>query len=187
MTSLAYLIPVLLPVFCASAPVDWIEMTHPFDNETIYWPTANSFKHVLVFANITAGGYYYSNYDISASEHGGTHLDAPRHFAAGKWTTDQIPLDTLIGPAVVVDISAKAEKDPDAQLLPSDLEDWEQKHGKIPDDVILMVYTGWAKRWPDKKQYLGTDTKNTSLLHFPGEICYVDGTDLLIMRLTLKN
>ena len=60
-------------------------------------------------------------------------------------------------------------KNPDYQLMPSDLEAWEEKHGKIPDDVILLVFYDWGKHWPDKKKYLGTDTKNTSLLHFPGK------------------
>ena len=66
--------------------------------------------HTKVIANFTPDGYYLEIYDISASEHGGTHLDAPAHFARGKLTTDQIPLDRLIGPVVRVDISAKAAK-----------------------------------------------------------------------------
>jgi len=53
--------------------------------------------------------------------------------------------------------------------MPSDLEAWEKKHGKIPDDVILLVFYDWGKHWPDKKNYLGTDTSDTSLLHFPGK------------------
>ena len=89
---------------------EWIELSYPFNSETIYWPTVVSFHHSLVFENYTADGYYYASYDISASEHGGTHIDAPRHFAAGKWTTDQIPLDHLIGPAIKIDLSTKADK-----------------------------------------------------------------------------
>lgn len=159
-----------LPLFTNAMPVtsEWIELSYPFNNETIYWPTVLSFKHSLVFANYTKDGYYYSSYDISASEHGGTHLDSPRHFAEGSWTTDQIPLDRLIGQAIKIDVSSKAAEDPDYQLMPSDLEAWEQKHGKIPDDAIMLVFNGWGKYWPDKKTFLGTDTKNTSLLHFPG-------------------
>ncbi|XP_078348297.1 isatin hydrolase-like [Oculina patagonica] len=107
-------------------------------------------------------------YAISAPEHGGTHLDAPRHVSAGKWTTDQIPLDRLIGPAIKIDISSKAAKNPDYQMTMSDFQAWEEKNGKIPDDVILLVFTGWGRHWPNRKSYLGTDTKNTSLLHFPG-------------------
>ncbi|KAL9955820.1 hypothetical protein ACROYT_G037205 [Oculina patagonica] len=146
----------------------WIELSYPFNNETIYWPTEENFKHILEFENYTADGYYFSLYGISTSEHGGTHLDAPRHFAAGKWTTDQIPLDRLIGPAIKIDISSKAAKNPDYQVTMSDFQAWEDKNGKILDDVILLIFTGWGKHWPDRKTYLGTDTKNTSLLHFPG-------------------
>lgn len=147
---------------------EWIELSYQFNNETIYWPTALAFSHIKVHENFTADGYYYSSYDIRASEHGGTHLDAPRHFSAGKWTTDQIPLDRLIGPAIKIDVSSKAAQNRDYQLMPSDLQAWEEKNGKIPDDVILFVFFDWGKNWPDKKKYLGSDTKNTSLLHFPG-------------------
>jgi len=88
----------------------WIDLTYPFNNETIYWPTALSFNHTKVSESVTSQGFYYSSYDISASEHGGTHLDAPRHFYAGKWTTDQMPLETLIGPAVKINVSSKAKQ-----------------------------------------------------------------------------
>lgn len=53
--------------------------------------------------------------------------------------------------------------------MPSDLEAWEKKHGRIPDDVILLVFTNWGKYWPDKKKYLGTDIDDISALHFPGK------------------
>lgn len=99
---------VWFPLLGESAESPWIELSYPFNNKTIYWPTAESFKHIKVFENFTTAGYYYSSYDISASEHGGTHLDAPRHFAEGKWTADEIPLDRLIGPAIKIDISSKA-------------------------------------------------------------------------------
>lgn len=55
-------------------------------------------------------------------------------------------------------------------MTPSDLKEWEEKHGVIPDNVILLVFFGWGKYWPNKKTYLGTDLKNTSLLHFPGTL-----------------
>ena len=67
-------------------------------------------------------------------------------------------------------------KNSDAQLTPSDLQAWEEKHGKIPDDVILLIFTNWGRFWPDRKTYLGTDTKNTSLLHFPGMAFHHYGT-----------
>ncbi|KAK3729194.1 hypothetical protein QZH41_008868, partial [Actinostola sp. cb2023] len=132
-------------------PSKWIEMTHKFDNTTLSWPGSTTFKHTLVFQG-KKPLFYYTSYDISASEHTGTHLDSPIHFAAGKWTTDQIPLDRLIGDAIVVDITAKASQNRDAQLTVADLEAWEKQNGRIPDGVILLVLKqaglhGDAARW----------------------------------------
>jgi len=165
---LAFYAVVWLPLLGESAESPWIDLSYPFNNDTIYWPTAESFKHIEVFENFTTSGFYYASYDFSASEHGGTHLDAPRHFAEGKMTADEIPLDKLIGPAIKIDISSKAAQNSDAQLTPSDLQAWEEKHGKIPDDIILLVFTKWGQYWPNRKTYLGTETKNVSQLHFPG-------------------
>lgn len=158
-----------LPLLGKAAPKpEWIELSYQFNNETIYWPTSLAFKHVRLSENFTAAGFYYSAYDIITAEHGGTHIDSPRHFAENRWTTDQIPLDRLIGPAIKIDVSSKAAENRDYQVMPSDLEAWEDKNGKIPDDIILLLFFDWGRRWPDKLTYLGTDTNDTSLLHFPG-------------------
>ena len=87
---------------------NWIDLSHDFSAETIYWPTAKSFELEVVSAQRTPGGYYYAANNFSAAEHGGTHLDAPVHFAEGRWTTDQIPLERLVGQAVVVDVQSGA-------------------------------------------------------------------------------
>ena len=98
-----------LPLLGKAAPKpEWIELSYQFNNETIYWPTSLAFKHVRLSENFTAAGFYYSAYDIITAEHGGTHIDSPRHFAANRWTTDQIPLDRLSGPAIKIDVSSKA-------------------------------------------------------------------------------
>ena len=97
-----------LPALAGPLKQEWIELSHPFNNDTIYWPTSLKFKHTEVFQGFTDDGYYYSAYDISGGEHGGTHLDAPNHFAEGKWTTDEIPIDRLTGQAIKIDISSKA-------------------------------------------------------------------------------
>ncbi len=149
----------------------WVDLSHDFSSETIYWPTAKPFTLEVVSAQLTPAGYYYAANDFSTSEHGGTHLDAPRHFAEGRHTTDQIPLDRLVGPAVVVDVAARADADPDYRLDAATLEEWERTAGRIPDGTIVLVRTGWSSRWPDKARYLGT-TKTGAAgvagLHFPG-------------------
>lgn len=147
----------------------WIDLTHPFDSETIYWPTATSFQLETVHRGKTEKGYWYETYEMRASEHGGTHMDAPVHFAKGKWTTDAVPLDRLMGKACVLDVSAKTKIDRDYLIQLQDIKDWENKNGAIPPGSIFLTDTGWSKFWPDKKKYLGTDKKrDVKNLHFPG-------------------
>ncbi len=149
----------------------WIDLTHDFSSETIYWPTATPFTLDVVSAARTPAGFYYAANDFATSEHGGTHLDAPIHFAEGKHTTDQVPLDRLIGPAVVIDVVARADADSDYRLDVAALEEWERANGRIADETIVLVRTGWSSRWPDKTRYLGTTTRGdagVAQLHFPG-------------------
>jgi len=149
----------------------WIDLTYSFDDRTVFWPTAQPFDLEVVAAGMTEGGYYYAANNFSMAEHGGTHLDAPVHFAEGKQAADQIPLDRLIGPAVVVDVSDAAASNPDYQVRVADLEAWEAEHGSIPDGAVLLLRSGWGTRWPDRARYLGTTLTGPAAvpeLHFPG-------------------
>lgn len=149
----------------------WIDLTHDFSEETIYWPTAQGFKLEPEFRGITPRKYFYAANRYRASEHGGTHLDAPVHFAEGRKPVDQLSIDQLSGAAVVVDVSAKVEKDVDYQISIADLKAWEDKHGRIPAQSIVLLCTGFAKHWPDPVKYLGTAEKGPEAvpkLHFPG-------------------
>jgi len=150
---------------------EWVDLSHPFSDSTIYWPTAKPFRRETVAEGVTPGGYFYSAYNFSAAEHGGTHLDAPVHFAQGRLTADAIPLSRLMGPAVVVDVRDSAAINPDYLVGTADLERWETAHGRIPDGAILLLRTGWSARWPDRLRYLGTDERGpeaVAKLHFPG-------------------
>ena len=146
-----------------------VDLSHAYDEDTLYWPTSPSRFELEVLAHgMTDGGFFYSANSVSTPEHGGTHLDAPIHFAEGGWSTEQIPLDRLIGPAVVIDISAKAAADPDYRLDGEDLFDWEAEHGLVPQGAIVLLRTGWSERWPDALAYLGDDTPGDATnLHFP--------------------
>ena len=162
----------LLAAAAASSAIDeskLVDLTHAFDDKAIYWPTAKSFTWEKESWGRNAQGDWYTAGRYSASEHGGTHLDAPIHFAKGKQTVDQIPIDKLVGPAIVIDVSAAVTTDRDYRLSPADVSAWEAKHGRIPSGSIVLVHTGWGKFWGDKKAYLGTDKAgDTSNLHFPG-------------------
>ena len=155
----------------AEAEGEWIDLTHALGPDTIFWPTADPYVHEKVFAGTTEAGYYYSTYNLALSEHGGTHLDAPVHFAEGRQGADKVPLDRLIGPAAVIDVTAAAEADADYRVTRKDVLDWEAANGPLPEGAIVLVRTGFAKRWPDAASYLGTVLKGdagVAALHFPG-------------------
>jgi kynurenine formamidase len=151
----------------ASAKI--VDLSHVFDSKTIYWPTSPSgFELKQLHKGLTERGFFYFANTFCSPEHGGTHLDAPMHFAEGRWTSSDIPPDRFVGPAVVIDISDKAKADPDYVLTPADIEAWESAHGKISDGAIVLLRTGWSSRWPNKKAYLGDDTPGDAThLHFP--------------------
>ncbi len=151
------------------APAQIVDLTHPYNRETVYWPTSPSkFTMEKLAYGTTEGGYFYSAYSIATPEHGGTHLDAPRHFAEKGRTADEIPLDQLIGPAVVINIAAKTRTDRDYCLTTEDVLAFEKGHGQIPAGTIVLLRTDWSRHWPNAKAYLGDDTPgDASKLSFP--------------------
>src|SRR5262245_4097687 len=76
----------------------WIDLTHDFSTNTLYWPTAKKFALEVEFHSHTDKGYFYAANRYSASEHGGTHIDAPIHFAERGKSLDQLSIDQLTGP-----------------------------------------------------------------------------------------
>ena len=121
-----------------------VDLTHAFDHQTIYWPTSPSaFELDTLSRGMTPGGWFYSSNRFCTPEHGGTHLDAPIHFAEGAWSADAIPVERFVGPAVVIDVTAQAEKDPNYRLTVADVERWEKAHGPIPKGAIVLMRTGW--------------------------------------------
>jgi kynurenine formamidase len=149
----------------------WKDLTHPFDAGTIYWPTEKGFLFEAGTNGPTAKGYYYAANRFTAAEHGGTHLDAPRHFSATGDTADAIPLEKLVGEGVVIDVTAQCAADPAYEITADDLVAWETAHRRPLVDVIVLLRTGWSARWGNRKAYLGTEATGTdgvAQLRFPG-------------------
>lgn len=164
-------IVLLIAAGAANAEDDWIDLTHALSANSVFWPTAEKFELTTDAKGMTDAGYYYSAYSFSAAEHGGTHIDAPVHFAEGRMSVDQIPLSRLIGNAVVVDVSEPAGKNRDYLIGVEDITTWEQTHGQIPEDTIVLLRTGYSRYWPDAEAYLGTALRGeegVAALHFPG-------------------
>jgi kynurenine formamidase len=148
-----------------------VDLTHAFDTNSVYWPTAQPFKLETDFEGMTEKGYFYSAYRYSAAEHGGTHLDSPIHFAKGRYTVDEVPLQQLMGAAIVIDVTAQCAANPDYLVSVADFQNWERRNGRISPGTIVLLRTGFGKYYPDRKKYLGTDERGdqaVAKLHFPG-------------------
>lgn len=148
-----------------------VDLTHSFGSDTIVWPTEQDFKLVVQHAEDTPGGYYYASNRLEMAEHGGTHIDAPIHFSRGKQTLDQIPIDRMVGAGIRIDVTEQCGRDRDYRVTISDLERWESEHGRLPNQAIVLLNTGYARFWPGRKDYLGTDLRGQEgvrTLHFPG-------------------
>jgi len=146
-----------------------LDLGHAYNEQTLYWPTSPSrFELEQLAFGATDAGWFYSAYTVCTPEHGGTHLDAPVHFAADGLTVDAIPLENLMAPGVVIDVSDKTENVADYRLTAKDVEQFEARHGRIEPGTIVLLRTGWSRFWPDAERYLGDDTPgDASNLHFP--------------------
>jgi kynurenine formamidase len=169
--AVALIVVVLLTSSILQAQGRIVDLSYPFGPGTVYWPTAEAFRLEKDFEGITEGGFYYSAYRYAAAEHGGTHIDAPVHFAKGSNSVDEIPLQQLMGWAVVIDVSQQCLRDADYRVSTQDLLSWERRNGRIPLGAIVFLRTGFGKHYPDRKKYLGTDERGAAAvakLHFPG-------------------
>ncbi|OGP14274.1 MAG: hypothetical protein A3I75_06725 [Deltaproteobacteria bacterium RIFCSPLOWO2_02_FULL_50_16] len=156
------IVPAQVPLLLDKKIVD---LTHPLATGMPYFPGNIPFSiHPLIKAE---EGYQMSVF--SASEHHGTHLDAPSHFFSKKTTVDKIPLDFLLRPVVKIDVSQKVEKNSDYRLSVDDIRSWEKENGPIPKGSYVMLYTGWDERWPQPAAYINQDDKGE--MHFPGFSC----------------
>ena len=147
-----------------------VDLTHAYNEDTVYWPTAPSKFEITTLADgETPGGFYYSAYAVCTPEHGGTHLDAPVHFSATGRANHALPLEQLMAPAIVIDVATKARADRNYRLTVADVLEFERRHGTIAAGTMVLLRTDWSERWPDVADYLGDDAPgDASRLSFPG-------------------
>ena len=124
-----------------------VDLTHPLDSSfpTFSWQSQIELE---TLASTKTGLFNVKKWSIV--EHVGTHLDAPFHVSDGP-SADQIPVDQLWGPLAVIDIRAKAENNPDAELTPTDLRAWEQQYGPLPEGAVVAMNSGWGAHVKSQK------------------------------------
>src|SRR4029453_6208075 len=143
-----------------------LDLTHRLDGAFPYTPVPGiTFPFRLKpIATLEANGVAANSWEIH--EHLGTQIDAPNHFAKGGRSLDQLRVDELIVPVIVIDISERAQHDADTVLTIADITAWEVRHGRVPDGACVMMPSGWQRFVADPARFLGRDAQG--VLHFPG-------------------
>ena len=93
-------------------------------------------------------------------------MDPPSHFIRGGRSLDSIPVEEMVLPLVVLDISTRAASDADATPTLDDVSEWEERNGRMPAGAFVALRTGWSNRWPDPEAMANRDADGVS--HTPG-------------------
>ncbi|HEX6999190.1 MAG TPA: cyclase family protein [Gammaproteobacteria bacterium] len=139
-----------------------VDLTHALHEGMPFWPGGVPFEMTRL-ADYDQG---YRLHSFTMGENTGTHVDAPAHFVRGGTPIDALPLADLVLPAVVIDASAEAARDPDYALEAAAVERWEAVHGRIPEGSLVIMRTGWHERFDDPAAYVNADADG--VMHFPG-------------------
>lgn len=138
------------------------DLTHVLGPGFPLFPGAAPFKIEQVVAH-DKDGYYGSV--LSYWEHSGTHMDAPVHFAKDGLFVDQLPVESLVVPAAVINIGERAARDPDTVVTPDDILAYERRYGRLPDGAAVLMASGWGARAGSVERFRNTDAGGT--MHFP--------------------
>ncbi len=152
-----------------------IHLSHVIKTDIPIWPNDPPVEFENV-AELDKDGYYLRRFSIG--EHSATHINAPNSFHPGSIGIDQYSAESLIIPAIVINISNKVIDNYDYILSINDLKDWEKLYGKIPKDSIVLISTGWENKWEDKQAFFNIDKLGE--MHFPG--IGKDATEFLLQH-----
>jgi kynurenine formamidase len=143
-----------------------IDLTHTLDEDTPYIPVPGitfPFKKTPI-ATVAKNGVAAYRWEIH--EHLGTQIDAPNHFFDDALSLERLPVASLVVPLVVIDVSTRAASDADTSVRVADVEAWEQRHGRIPNQAAVFMRSGWDVRIEDAKAFVNRDA--SGVMHFPG-------------------
>jgi kynurenine formamidase len=143
----------------AQTPRKVIDLGHPLSAEIPSWSGDRVFERTETGSGGMSMGRFRSD------EHFSTHLDAPSHFAPGKWSVDQIPPERLVRPGFCIPVEEKVRGNEDYQLSLADVKAFESREGPIAEGAVVLVATGWDRRLREPGGYMN---ERGGVKHFPG-------------------
>ncbi len=151
-----------------------ISLSHTINTTIPLWPgdPAVEFKTV---ADLETDGYFLRSFTIG--EHSATHMNAPNSFFKNGQSIDAYRPESLVVPAVVIDVRNKVANNNDYVISFDDIRAWESENGVIPAGSLVLFYTGFQAYWRNPERFFNADANGG--LHFPG----VDGdTTAFLLR-----
>ncbi len=129
-----------------------IDLTHTLSKDIPSWDKIADFNLSLVtdYKDCVPPDLFRIE-KISASLSLGTHIDSPAHVIPGGRTVDKLKINELIVDCVVINVSKKTNKN--YEILPADIEEFENKHGKIKPKNFIIFFTGWSRHWKSPEKY----------------------------------
>jgi kynurenine formamidase len=140
------------------------DLTHAFHPGQPHFPAFPNETREALFDLEKGDGFTAHRYSLVGQW--GTHVDPPSHFIRGGRTLDRIPVEDMILPLVVLDITDEVARTPDATPSLDHVRDWEERNGRIPAASFVALRTGWSRRWPDSEAMANRDAYGVS--HTPG-------------------
>ncbi len=150
-----------------------IHLSHVIDTNIPQWEGDPPVEFETV-AEIEKDGYYLRRFSLG--EHSATHINAPKSFYHAGVGIDQYPAESLVVPAVVINIQEQVKLNPDYTLNVADILEWEEQHGEITSGSLVLLYTGWENKWCDRTAFMKPDSQGN--MHFPG--FGIDATEFLL-------
>lgn len=151
--------------------VDLTQRIHP---DMAIWPGSVPFSKTVIIDHAEG----YRAHKLELGEGIGTHVDAPLHFLPEGGGIDGLRPTQLVASAAVIDVSSRAQGQPDFVISPDEIVDWEAIHGPLPPQALVLFHTGWSARFDDPTGYANADAEG--VLHFPG--IGVEAAELLVER-----
>ncbi|CAH1798666.1 unnamed protein product [Owenia fusiformis] len=145
----------------------FVDLTYNINPDIMRWPGTLPYKSTVAYYGPVLGVPFVASNNFETTEHIGTHIDTPYHFAKNGRKLHEIPFADLHGAAVVIDIRNKTVDNRDYAITVEDLQAWETQHNQpIPHGAVIVMNSGWGAYWGNQSAFLGSN--NTTMLHFPG-------------------
>ena len=140
-----------------------VDLSHTIHPGIPQWPEDPPAEFIAV-AGLERDGYFLRRF--SMGEHSGTHMNAPIAFHPDGLTIDAYPVESLLAPAVVIDVKKRCGTNPDYALSTAEILAWEKSNGRVPSDTMVLLHTGWQELWGNPQSYLRAGPNEEP--HFPG-------------------